>query len=65
MDSEMDNTALKQLVKLVVLNAKETASLLNDGNPVTVSGTQPGSLDRANALRGQAKALLKSFESLS
>jgi hypothetical protein len=65
MNPEMMNRVLKQLVELTVLNAKLTASLLNNGDPFTVAKTEPGSLGLAIELRTMAKDLSESFESLS
>lgn len=60
----MINTILEQLINLAALNARETANLLNNGDPFNVASTEPGSQSRANELRGLARGLERSFASL-
>jgi hypothetical protein len=57
MRSQENNSLLKLVAGLTILNAKATASLLNDGDLLTAISAEPGSLARANELRGLAANL--------
>jgi hypothetical protein len=63
MSSQPNSTILKLVAELTILNAKVTANLLNDGDPITAISAEPGSLARANELRGLAAYLQKELNS--
>jgi hypothetical protein len=62
MNNETITKILKELAELTEMTANATASLINNGDPLDVQNTEPGSLMRANSLRGQAKAMRKTFD---
>jgi len=62
MNNETIARILKQLVELAEQTAIETANLINNGDPLISQSKEPGSLMRANDLRGAAKALRKIFD---
>jgi hypothetical protein len=62
MTNETIAKLLSKIVKLVEQTAIETANLINNGDPLIAPSKEPGSLMRANDLRGAAKALRKAFD---
>jgi hypothetical protein len=62
MTNETIAKLLNEIVKLVEQTAIETANLINNGDPLIAPSKEPGSLMRANDLRGAAKALRKAFD---
>jgi hypothetical protein len=65
MNSQPDSTILKLAAELTIFNARVTANLLNDGDPITAINAKPGSLARANQLRGLAADLQEQLNSRS
>jgi len=62
MNNETIVKLLKGIDNLAEQTAIETANLINNGDPLIAPSKEPGSLSRANYLRGTAKALRKTFE---